>query len=87
MEVFLVNLTYPYCWALRFFILFTNINNPGKNVFNNLYMNSKYFFGVMYYILHDKIEMMDFYKFSIINNLTSRIKINIWKPLENCMVL
>lgn len=23
--------------------------------------------------------------FSVINNLTSRIKINTWKPIENCM--
>lgn len=41
----------------------------------------------MNYILYDKIKRMDFYKFSIINNLTSRIKINSWKPIENYMLL
>ena len=36
-------------------------------------------------VLHGKIEMMDFCKYSSIKSLTSKIKINTWKPYENCM--
>ena len=39
----------------------------------------------MNYVLHSKIEMMDFCKYTNIKNLTSKIKINTWKSHEYCM--